>query len=110
MENNALTEKGLLATLNAALAIHAHAEIMHLFTELACLYIGKGLTQEGADLLAFILKQPELEEGTRHQAADAYDDLASYICPRVLFDAQDFASKARLEDVIDYVFASVDVE
>ena len=52
MENNALTEKGLLATLNAALAIHAHAEIMHLFTELACLYIGKGLTQEGADLIA----------------------------------------------------------
>ncbi|MAU10436.1 MAG: hypothetical protein CL607_11485 [Anaerolineaceae bacterium] len=109
METQPFTEKELLTHLKMALAINADAEVMHLLTELACMYISQGLTQEGADVLAFVLRQPELAADTHQQATDVYDDLASYICPRVLLDAQEFASKAHLTDIVDYVFAGVEV-
>lgn len=109
METQSFTEKELLTHLKAALAINADAEVMHLLTELACMYIDQGLTQEGADILAFVLCQPELAVDTHRRASDAYDDLASTICPRVLLDAQTFASKAHLTDIVDYVFAGADV-
>jgi hypothetical protein len=102
-----LTERDLLASIRAAWAIEAHSEILDAITQLACIYIERGLTQDGADVLAFVLRQPNLPGDTFERARDAYEDLESYICPRVLLDAQDFASKATLQDIIDYVFAEV---
>ncbi|QPC82514.1 hypothetical protein G4Y79_22975 [Phototrophicus methaneseepsis] len=99
------TERDLLASVRAAWAIHAYIEVLDAVTELACLYIEQGLTQEGADVLAFVLRQQGLPDDLHKRAVTAYEDLEASICPRVLLDAQDFASKATLWDIVEYVLA-----
>lgn len=100
-----LTEKDLLISLKAAHALGAIHEILATMTDIAAQYNAQGLTQEGADILAFVLRNPYTPEDILEAAEDHWDDLASWICPRVLVDAEDFGSKATLDDVIEYIFA-----
>ncbi len=91
--------------IKAALAIDAHDDILATLTDLAAVYIARGETQAGADILAFVRRVSWASPTTRAHAQDHWDDLARYSCPRVLVDAEDFARKAYLQDIIDYVFA-----
>lgn len=100
-----MTERDYLLALRAAHSITAWAEVLDVLTHLATLYIARGDTQEGADVLAYVLCQTQVAPETHEHAQASWDDLARYICPRVLVDAEDFASKALLDDVIEYVFA-----
>lgn len=100
-----LQEKEWLLMLRAAESICARAESLDVLVGLAALYIERGETQEGADVLAFVLRCPDAAADTLQRAQDAWEDLARYICPRVLLDAEDFASKATFADVVEYVFA-----
>lgn len=99
-----LTEKGLLATIKAALAVEATHETLDAMVYLAAVYIEEGQTQEGADLLAYILRREDAASDTLERAEEVWDDLARWICPRVLLDAEDFASKASFADIVEYIF------
>lgn len=100
-----MTERDYLASIRAAKSLSAVTELLDSFTGLAAIYVERGETQEGADVLAYVLRHPETAPDTHEAAQAQWDDLERYICPRVLLDAQDFASKADLEDLIEYVFA-----
>ena len=100
-----LAEKDLLATIKAALAIRAIAEVLDAMTQLADIYIKQGLTQEGADVLAYVLRCEAVADDTRDHAHDSWEDLARYICPRVLLDAEEFAALATFDDMVEYIFA-----
>jgi hypothetical protein len=64
--------------------------------------ISVGNTQEGGDVLAFLRGQP-LEAATAALTDELWEELVSRACPRVIFDAQDFGTKAALADVLEYV-------
>lgn len=103
-----MQEREWLLILRAAEGLNARAEALDAMTNLARVYIERGETQEGADVLAFVQRCPDAADDTRERAQDAWDDLARYICPRVLLDAEDFASKATYADLLEYIFAGVD--
>jgi len=100
-----LEERNWLLILRAADEMNARIESLDAMTNLAQVYIERGETQEGADVLAFVLRCPDTAPDTAERAQQAWDDLACYICPRVLLDAEDFASKATYADLLEYVFA-----
>jgi hypothetical protein len=102
-----MTENDLLITIKAAKALNATGAILDNLTQLAAVYIERGETQEGADVLAYILSCENIPDDILDHAQAQWDDLARYICPRVLLDATDFGKKATLDDVLDYVFAGV---
>jgi hypothetical protein len=99
-----LTEQGLLTTIKAALAIDATHELLDSLVYLAAVYIEQGQTQEGADILAYTLRCEDVASETYARAEEVWEDLACWICPRVLLDAEDFASKANFEDIIETIF------
>ncbi len=103
------TESELLMALKTAVAIDASAEILDVMTHIAAHYIAQGYTQEGADVLAFVLLQPHIAEDTHEMALDLFEDLETHICPRVIVDATEFARLATLNDIIEYIFAPHDV-
>lgn len=100
-----LTKKDLLVSLKAAQALGATQELLATMTAIAAQYNADGLTQEGADILAFVLEHPHTPDDIAQQAQDHWDDLARWICPRVLVDAEDFGRKATMDDVIAYILA-----
>ena len=99
-----LTEKDLLISIKAAKSLNATYDILDALTQLARVYIKRGETQEGADILAYVLRCAAPADVLDHAQA-LWDDLARYICPRVLLDAEDFGSKATLDDVLEYASA-----
>lgn len=99
-----LTEKGLLTSIKAALAIEATHEVFDSLVYLAAVYIEEGQSQEGADVLAYVLRRKDIAEDILERAEEVWEDLACWVCPRVLLDAQDFGKKATFEDIVEYVF------
>lgn len=99
-----LTESDLRLSIQAGLAIQSPHAVLESLVQLAAVYIDKGNTQEGADILAYLLHRLDTPQDIKEQGQVLWDDLATWICPRVLYDAEDFGRKAALEDVVDYVF------
>lgn len=102
-----VNEKDILSAIKAGLAIQARDEILDAFVQMAGLYIERGLTQEGADVLAFVMRCEAIPEDIEDSAIELWEGLESWICPRVLWDANDFGKKAYLEDVVEYILAGV---
>lgn len=101
------SEKDLVLSLKASLAIQAQDDVLELFVAIAQAYISRGLTQEGADILAFILNRDNVPEDVVDLAVEAWEDLERWICPRVLYDAEIFGKKAYFEDVVEYILIGV---
>jgi hypothetical protein len=99
-----LTEADLHLSIKASLAIQALDDVLECLVQLAAICIEKGNTQEGADILAYLLHHLDTPQDIKEQGQALWDDLARWICPRVLYDAEDFGRKAALEDVVNYVF------
>ncbi len=100
-----LTEKQLLSALKGSLAIHSLPDSLDVMTQIAAVYIADGMTQESADVLACVLRHPATPDDVQERARDHWNDLECWICPRVLLDANDFASKATFDDLIEYIYA-----
>lgn len=103
-----LTEKDYIASIKASQAINALDDVLTALVHVAGLYIERGLTQEGADVLAYIRRREGVPEDISDHADELWEELETWICPRVLYDAEDFGKKAYLDDVIEYVYAGVD--
>ena len=98
-----LTEKDYLAAIKAAYTIHTQVELWDAMTQLAILYVEQGWTQEAADILAFVLLQCGVPLDIYEQAFEAFDDLERSICPRVIWDARDFARDMDTDTMIAYL-------
>ncbi len=68
---------------------------------LAC--VERGWTQPASDILAFLLRQPDVCARIREIAEEAFCDLESRICPRVIHDARAFAADMDLQTVVEYL-------
>ncbi|MGB1288870.1 MAG: hypothetical protein ACPG7F_20220 [Aggregatilineales bacterium] len=97
-------EKTLMLQLKACTSMKLHAGVMQTLVRVADMYIVRGETQEGADVLAYVLRQ-QLPDDVFIRARDLYEGLETWICPRVLMDAQYFADRATLDDIIEYVLS-----
>lgn len=104
---NILSEKDLILSLKASVSIQAENDALDLFVQIANVYIVRGQTQEGADILAYILQRESSPEDIINSAEELWDDLARWICPRVLYDAEIFGRKAYFEDVVEYILAGI---
>ena len=104
MTEKTLTEKDLLVSIRMSLSIDAVTDALDAMVQLAAIWIERGETQEGSDILAFVMRDSRVAQDTFDMAQDEWDDLATYACPRVLVDAEDFGKKATLDDVIEYIF------
>jgi len=102
-----LSEKDLILSLKASVAIQAENDALDLFVQIANVYIARGQTQEGADILAYILQRENSPDDIINSAEELWDDLARWICPRVLYDAEIFGRKAYFEDIVEYILAGI---
>lgn len=103
------TERDLLASIRIIQSLENFNTTHELFdslTELATLYIGRGETQEGADVLAWVLRQSDLPQPIATRARALFEDLEASICPRVIYDAQEFARYATHADIMEYIFST----
>ena len=91
------------ALLQAARAIDATADSLAALVGLAAHWIERGETQEAADILAWVLRHLSLSDTARDAAQSLWDGLATWICPRVLLDAADFAQYATFDDICEYI-------
>jgi hypothetical protein len=91
------------ALLQAARAINAPADCLAALVGLSAHWIARGETQEAADVLAWVLHQPALSADAQETAQALWDELATWICPRLLLDAADFAQYATFDDICEYI-------
>ncbi len=71
----------------------------------ACLE--RDMTQTTADTLAYLLQDPVVNTRIRDDAAEAFAELSSRICPRVILDAQAFADGMNLKSMLAYLLEVV---
>ena len=63
----------------------------------------RGLTQAAADILAFLMIQTDASEPVSFAAEAAFLELESRICPRIIYDAKDFAAGMDLLTMVEYL-------
>lgn len=73
----------------------------------ATLLIDNGITDRAANLLAYVLAQPDVHPTTYNEADLLFDELNQTICPRVIWDAREFAEIASPADVITVLQAAL---
>ena len=81
-----------ITSLKASTALKNKVQTLDLFVQVAEVYIAQGLTQEGADVLAYVLQYEQTPDDIFDMAEDLWEDLACWICPRVLLDAAGFVT------------------
>ncbi len=95
---------------DAAPSEETRQRLYEAMTLLAAACIEQGLTQTAADILAFLLRQPDLSVTARAAAEDIFADLESRICPRVIYDAKEFATDMDLSAMIEYALDTLEGE
>ncbi|MEO0562635.1 MAG: hypothetical protein AAF125_10995 [Chloroflexota bacterium] len=63
------------------------------FVRIAALLIDHGITDYAANILAVVLAQTDVPPTTYDHAWELFDDLECSICPRVIWDARDYAER-----------------
>lgn len=72
-------------------------------TALAERCISSDDTQTAAEILAYLLCQSDMDADTLYRADDLFADLAGRICPRVIYDAREFAADMDLATMVEYL-------
>ena len=99
------TEKIHLVALRAALVVDAVREALDALTGLAQSYAARGMEQEAANLLTFVLHHPDVRYDTFDRAEELHMDLEARACPRIFEDAQQFVLGKSLKTIAAWVFA-----
>jgi hypothetical protein len=105
LSNDALTEKDYRIALKAALAINAVGEALDAMTGLAQRWLERGSTQEGANLLVFVMNHPDVRYDTFDRAEEMFLDLEARACPRVILDAKEFILGKSLATMAAHIFS-----
>ena len=103
MANHELSEKDYRVALKAALAINALGDALDSLVGIAEHFLQRGLTQEGANVLAFALIHPDILHDTFDRADELFLRLEEHACPRVIEDAKLFRLSRSLRMVAAYV-------
>lgn len=101
-----LPEKDYRIALKAALAINAVGEALDTMAWLAQRWLERGSTQEGANLLVFVMNHPDVRYDTFDRAEEIFLELETHACPRVLLDAKEFVLGKTLTTMATYIFES----
>jgi hypothetical protein len=96
--------KDYLVALRAAIVINAASEALDAILGVAGSYLNRGMTQEAANLLAFIINHPDVLHDTFDRAEDLFLDLEERLCPRVILDAKTFAVAKSINTIAHYIF------
>lgn len=93
----------LQLVLRAAQSIDARTATYDALVDLCGVYVRQGLTEEAANVLAWVLAAPDVPESINERAAEHWELLETRICPRVMLDAKTFAAEMSLADICGYV-------
>ena len=104
MSNDLLPEKDYRIALKASLAINAVGEALDAMTWLAQGWLQRGSTQEGANVLVYVMNNPDVRYDTFDRAEEMFLELEEKVCPRVLLDAKEFILSKSLATMAAYVF------
>jgi|GEM_PF-1033904 len=91
----------------AAREIGAQEEVYALLVELAGLMVEHGYKGEAANLLAWLMHQPDVPYDLYDNADDLWIDLEAELCPRVISDAKMDAALLTLRGVLDAAFTAL---
>jgi len=100
--------KALHVVTRAALEIGATPEVLARLTDYAGLLVTHDRTTEAANLLAVVLRHPDVPFDVYDRADDLWIELEGRLCPRVMADAKDSATFITLRGAMDAAFALLD--
>jgi hypothetical protein len=99
----ALSLQTLLSEFPDAPTVEHRRKLYSALTALAELCISRDDAQTAAEILAFLVCQNDMDADTLHRADDLFVDLAGRICPRVIYDAREFAAAMDFATMIEYL-------
>ncbi len=79
-------------------------------TLLAAACVARELSQSAVDILAFLLLQSDLSIAVKDIAEDMFADLEGRICPRIIYDAKEFATDMDLKTMVEYLLEILEGE
>lgn len=91
----------LSVVINVAREMGAPAEVYARLVELSALLIEHGQTTPAANLLAWLMHQPDVPYDVYDSADDLWIDLEGRLCPRVISDAKMDAPIMTLRGVME---------
>ena len=103
MFNRDFTEKDYRIALKAALVIDAQGDALDALAGIAEWYLRGGRTEEGANILAFVLNHPDVRYDTYDRAEEMFMELEEHACPRVIEDAKAFRLGKSIRSMAAYV-------
>ncbi len=77
---------------------------------MAAACVKRALSQAAADILAFLLLQSDLSAAIKETAEDMFADLEGRICPRIVYDAREFAAAMDIIAMLEYIRDLLDCE
>jgi hypothetical protein len=93
--------------IQASQQINALHEILRSLTDLADLMIEAGKKTEAANLLAYVMRHPDIRYDTFDRAEDLFLELEAELCPRVIEDAKTEARYITMRGAIESAFAAL---
>jgi hypothetical protein len=97
------SEQTYRVALKAALVIEAWGDALDAMTGVAACWLVRGLEEEAARLLVFVIRHPDVRHDTFDFADEAFMDLESRACPRIITDAQAFILGKSLNSMANYI-------
>ena len=98
-----LSEKEYRLALQAAVVIGAAGDALDAMTGIATRFLDRGMTQEAANVLVYVVKHPDVPHYTFDYADEKFMELEATICPRVIEDARTFILGKSLNTMANYI-------
>ncbi|MCU0476194.1 MAG: hypothetical protein MUC99_08820 [Anaerolineae bacterium] len=106
-DDRATIARQLYVIISAAREMGATVEVYARLVELSGVLVEAGLTTEAANLLAWVMHQPDVPYDVYDRADDLWIDLESRLCPRVIADAKQDAPITTLRGVVEASFTAL---
>jgi hypothetical protein len=103
MEAYDLSEKEYRLQLQAAMVINAVQDALYAMTGIAVRLLERGLSEETANILAYVTQHPDVHHDTFDTADEIFMSLESEACPRIIHDAREFILGKSLNTMANYI-------
>ncbi len=68
----------------------------------------RAMTETAVDILAFLLQQSDLSSNVSDTVEEMFSELESRICPRVVYDAREFAHGMDVLTMVEYLLGEIE--